>query len=200
MLPLIYAKYDLAAQFLMPTVLSVLDVGCRDGVLKKHLRPDIEYVGIDMHAGPAVTKVCNIDTGIPFDDASFDAVIALDVLEHTDNIWFVFDELIRVAKRQIVVVLPNAYHWKSRLNFMFGHEMDKHALPAEPISDRHRWLVSHNRARTLCQHVANKNGLSLNEQVLFGGRRTVAMDIVLDCLNRNIAAWATMFTFQRPSK
>jgi hypothetical protein len=42
------------------------------------------------------------------------------VLEHTDNIWHVFDECLRVARLQLMIVLPNSYHWKERLRFLRG--------------------------------------------------------------------------------
>ena len=98
-------------------------------------------------AGPGVDKVANIEDGLPFADGEFDAVVALDLLEHTNNIWFAFDELVRVARRQVVIVLPNVYHWSSRVRFFLGREMDKYALPAQSIVDRHRWLPSYVSAR-----------------------------------------------------
>ena len=65
--------------------------------------------------GPGVDHVANIEEGLPFADREFDAVVALDLLEHTNNIWFAFDELVRVSRRQVVIVLPNIYHWSSRV-------------------------------------------------------------------------------------
>lgn len=95
---LIYDKYRLTAAALQPEVRSVLDVGCRDAMLKDYLRKCIVYTGLDIQPGQGVDSICNVEKGLPFTDGAFDAVIALDLLEHTDNIWFVFDELIRVAR------------------------------------------------------------------------------------------------------
>ena len=58
-------------------VRSLLDVGCRDAILRKHLRPQIEYTGVDIVAGPGVDKVANIEDGLPFADGEFDAVVAM---------------------------------------------------------------------------------------------------------------------------
>lgn len=194
---MIYAKYDMVASMLSENTCSILDVGCRDGTLREHLRPGLAYTGIDMSADSAATKICDVEQGIPFGDGTFDAVVALDMLEHTDNIWFVFDELVRVSRHQVFVVLPNAYHWLSRLRYLAGAEFSKYVLPAEPVKDRHRWLVSHRQAKVFCQSKAQEHGLVLREKVIFGGRRTLAVDMCLDPICRNLSAWATMFVFSK---
>jgi SAM-dependent methyltransferase len=194
---LIYDKYRLTNQVLRPEVRSVLDVGCRDAILKRHLREDIAYTGIDLIPGPGVDHVVNAEEGLPFADRAFDAVVALDLLEHTDNIWFVFDELLRVASRQVVVLLPNAYHWQLRLRYLRGKEMDKYLLPPEPILDRHRWLLSTQSIRRFCCTRAEAAGWSASERILFGGRRTALVDWVLSHISSNLAAWALMYVLEK---
>ena len=117
---MVYEKYSAVDDLLKSDVRSLLDVGCRDAILRKHIRPQIEYTGVDIVPGPGVDKVANIEDGLPFADREFDAVVALDLLEHTNNIWFAFDELVRVARRQVVIVLPNVYHWSSRVRFSWA--------------------------------------------------------------------------------
>lgn len=189
---LIYDKYRLTNQALRPDVRSILDVGCRDAILKRHLRSDIIYSGIDLIPGPGVDHVGNAEEGLPFADGAFDAVVALDLLEHADNIWFVFDELLRVASRQVVVLLPNAYHWLLRVQYLRGKEMDKYILPSESILDRHRWLLSYHTASRFCRERGARAGWSVRETILHGGRRTLPIDLALACLSKNLAAWAVM--------
>jgi hypothetical protein len=127
-------------------------------------------------------------------------VAALDVLEHTDNIWFVFGELVRLARRQLIVILPNLYHWTLRLQYLRGKEMDKYALPHQPIVDRHRWLTSYERASAFCRSMAARHGLTLSEQVVFNVRRTRPVDAALSLLSKNLGAWAVMYAFEpRPT-
>jgi 2-polyprenyl-3-methyl-5-hydroxy-6-metoxy-1,4-benzoquinol methylase len=197
---LIYDKYHIVSTMMPSDVCSLLDVGCRDGILKKHLNPRIDYTGIDLADGPAVTKVCNVEKGIPFADNAFDVVVALDVLEHTDNIWFVADELIRVCRRQVFIVLPNAYHWLSRIRFLLGNEMGKYVLNPDPVEDRHRWLVSYHRARAFCEKKAEANSLTMREIILFGGRRTLPLDILCNAVSRNLGAWAVMYLLEKQGK
>ena len=194
---MIYDKYRLVQEVLLPHTHSVLDVGCRDGVLRKSLNSDIKYTGVDLVQGESVTKVCNVEEGLPFESNSFDAVVALDLLEHTDNIWYVFDELARVARSQIVVVFPNMYHWKHRLTYLSGKEMGKYRLTAEPILDRHRWLTSHDSSKAFCEQMTRKHNLRMRELVLAGGRRTFLADVGLSIVSRNLGAWATMFIFEK---
>jgi 2-polyprenyl-3-methyl-5-hydroxy-6-metoxy-1,4-benzoquinol methylase len=194
---MIYDKYRLVQEVLPPQTHSVLDVGCRDGVLRKSLNGNIKYTGVDIVQGELVSKVCNAEEGLPFGNNSFDAVVALDLLEHTDNIWYVFDELVRVARNQIVVVFPNMYHWKHRLSYLAGKEMGKYRLTQDPILDRHRWLTSYTSSRAFCEKMTQKHNLRMRELVLAGGRRTFLADIGLSFISKNLSAWAAMFIFEK---
>lgn len=195
---LIYDKYAIADSSLRPDVVTLLDVGCRDAILKRHLRPHIKYTGLDIIPGPNVDRVGNIEEGLPFADGEFDAVTALDLLEHTNNIWFAFDELVRVSRRQVIVLLPNVYHWLSRVRFLRGREMDKYLLPVEPIVDRHRWLPSYESARQFCAERAKLHGMTAKEHILFGGRRTMLVDWTLAHMSKNLATWSVIYVLEKP--
>ena len=125
---------------------SVLDVGCRDKTLKVFLKNDIAYQGIDFEDSQEVIG-SDLEKGIPFPDESFDVVFALDVLEHVDNAQFLFQEIIRVSKKEIVMALPNMYYWKFRLRFLKGKDIsDKYIFHTYAQLDRHRWITSYNSA------------------------------------------------------
>jgi SAM-dependent methyltransferase len=51
---------------------------------------------VDLEAGP-----------LPFADQEFDVVLCLDVIEHVDDPHAVFRELFRIARRHVIVSLPN---------------------------------------------------------------------------------------------
>ena len=194
---MIYDKYRLVQNLLSPHTTNLLDVGCRDGLLRRSLNAGIAYTGVDLVGGENVSKVCNVEEGLPYEGGSFDAVVALDILEHTENIWNVFGELVRIAKSQVIVVFPNMYHWKHRLSYLAGKEMDKYRLTQEPILDRHRWVTSYQSSRLFCEAMMQKHDLRMKEFVLGGGRRTFLVDLVMSKLSKNLGAWASLFVFEK---
>ena len=150
----------------------VLDVGCRSKILQSVLaNGSVRYHGLDLYAPADV--IGNIEQGLPFMDALFDTVVALDILEHTDNIYRAFAELCRVSHHYVLIVLPNAYEVTSRIRFMCGQPLSgKYGLPPEPPLDRHRWLFSWNEAKRFIQVLGPKHGLTiLEEGCLIGARR-----------------------------
>ncbi len=93
---------------------SVLDVGCGlciDYDALKRSCPQLYYMGIDVASNfintatargvPAILG--NIDD-IPFPDASFDCVYARHILEHLDGYQKALTEMIRVARKEVMVV------------------------------------------------------------------------------------------------
>jgi SAM-dependent methyltransferase len=153
---------------------SVLDVGCRSRQLKDSLPKDTtDYLGVDLY--PPADVVANLGTGLPFDAASCDTVVALDVLEHTDDIHNSFAELCRVARNHILFGIPNLYELTLRKRFFFGQCISgKYGLPVNPPMDRHRWIFSFREAENFTHAMATKCGFAVaGEGCLIGPRRSV---------------------------
>jgi len=197
MIELYRSKFEEVARRLAPDARSVLDIGCRDGILRKYLPGDMCYTGLDLSPGPNVTKVFNVEQGLPFADASFDAVVALDVLEHIDNVWFAFDEMVRVARGQVILVLPNSYHFRERLRFLRGREGGKYVFAPDPIQDRHRWLLSYRSARAFCAHQAKRLGLERSESIMVDERRNILRELLVRVLSLNLMAVASFQVFAK---
>ena len=93
---------------LFPAKARVLDVGSGDGHLAARImeaRSDLEIVGIDVLARPRAFIPVQLFDGhtIPFDDASFDAVMFVDVLHHTDDPSVLLREARRVSRNAVLI-------------------------------------------------------------------------------------------------
>ena len=125
---------------------SILDVGCDQAVLKR-LLPQVRYVGLDIGGAPDLKLDLDGLERLPFEDGSFHCVVCSDVLEHLEHLHRMFGELIRVARRYVVLSLPNCWV-AARVPIQRGRgEFAHYGLPVDPPPDRHRWFFSLQQAR-----------------------------------------------------
>ena len=108
----------------------VLDLGCRSGALTRHFLEGNSVVGLDVDAA-ALEKARalgiepvqgNVEDPLPFEDASFDAVVAGELFEHLRFPDALVAEIERVLRPGAVLVgsVPNAFRLQSRLRFLRG--------------------------------------------------------------------------------
>jgi SAM-dependent methyltransferase len=108
----------------------VLDLGCRSGALTRHFLEGNELVGLDVDTA-ALAKAsdlgiepvqANVEEPLPFEDASFDAVVAGELFEHLQFPDALVAEIARVLRPGGVLVgsVPNAFRLQGRLRFLLG--------------------------------------------------------------------------------
>jgi SAM-dependent methyltransferase len=111
---------------------QVLDLGCRDGALTRAYAGENEIVGVDADREALVeaeklgieTRWADLDEALPFGDATFDVVVAGELLEHLRDPRRVVSEVLRVLRPggTFVGSVPNAYRLKNRLRFLLGRK------------------------------------------------------------------------------
>jgi len=120
--PTYLAKMAMVREYLsaLPAKTRVIDAGCGEGVLVDEFHSRLAIVGVDAQYHSERVRTGSV-TALPFDNASFDRALCLDVLEH---LTFpeqpqALAELFRVVKPggELLVSIPNLAHLQSRVHF-----------------------------------------------------------------------------------
>ncbi len=112
---------------------SVLDVGCGEGVLTERFARQLEgghVVGIDLEdpklrdewarrTRPNLEFRAVGGSDLPFRDGEFDVACAIEVLEHVPDPEHTLAEMVRVARRHVLVSVPREPLWRA-LNMLRG--------------------------------------------------------------------------------
>lgn len=121
---------------------KVLDVGCDKAVLRSLLPPSVEYTGVDIGGNPDIQLNLEEVERLPFEDNAFDCVLCTDVLEHINNLHQMYDELLRVSKKYVVISLPNCWACARQPIHRGRGGFSHYGLPVQPPVDRHKWFFS----------------------------------------------------------
>lgn len=96
---------------------SILDIGCGFGAYSGQLKKEGRTcVGCDVNlhylkkAAEQGLPVVHVDSRLPFPDRSFDSVLLFEVLEHVPDIKNLLGEAFRVARKNVLITVPNSEH------------------------------------------------------------------------------------------
>lgn len=151
----------------------VMDLGCGDGTLLKHLKENrkVSGYGLEIDINNIVKCIqsgvnviqADLDEGLSdFEGAPFNFVVmtqALQVVKHPDRL---LNEMLRVGHEGIVT-FPNFGHINSRLQLAFGGHMPvTKTLPSEWYNTPNIHLCTFNDFERLCK----KNGIHILQRTV----------------------------------
>jgi len=140
--------------------LPFLDLGAGSGYFTRLISKEREALGLrpgeglsacdisgsTFKADGVTLKECDVNLGLPYGDAAFDTVVAIEVFEHTRAPYDVIAEAYRVLKPGglLVFSVPNVGHALSRLKFVFSGHF--HMFPSPSIKPENGGRI--------CGHIA----------------------------------------------
>ncbi len=124
-------RYQIFSSWIVPGS-SILDIGCGDGYLGEMLVRDkrVSYRGGDIsEEGLKIARARGLDViklnakvDLPqFEDDSFDYVIMSEFIEHLVNSEEIILQALGIARRGVLLSIPNVAYWKYRLQLLGGH-------------------------------------------------------------------------------
>jgi SAM-dependent methyltransferase len=130
---------------------TLLDLSCKEGDVLHALQPrGFLLRGTNFEpSGPGLNGIpidYNVDLlkRLPYEDASFDVVLLVEVIEHLENHRVAVGELARILKPNgvLIVTTPNIMRLNSRLHFFWSgyHKTKRRFIPfATPLEQAHRF-------------------------------------------------------------
>jgi methionine biosynthesis protein MetW len=159
---------------------KVLDLGCGDGTLLRHLTDLHQITGRGIEISEPGVLACvrkglsvrqgNLEEGLSdYPDGSFDTVILSQTLPYLNNPAFIIREMLRVGRRAIVS-FANWGHWRCRLSLLLtgrapmapGLPQPWHAAP------RARPLTAHDFSDFCAQQ-----GMQIMTEIYLAGERRI---------------------------
>lgn len=148
----------------------VLDLGCGDGHLLKHLINHLGVTGYGMEIEPD-KNVKAIESGINvlqsnlnrdniqqyFDENSFDFIIMTQALQVVRRPDLLLEQML-VTGKESIITFPNFGHWRNRTQLFFGGKMPQNeALPNTWYDTPNIHLCTFKDFEDLCE----KNGIEI---------------------------------------
>lgn len=173
--------FDVITEWIAPGE-RVLDLGCGDGSLLRHLAETRQVQGWGVEKDVARLQACiangvnvlhlDMDRGLSdFEDGFFDHVIMSFSLQAMHNTQEILAEMLRVG-REAVVSFPNFGYWRHRQAILNGHMPISESLP-------HQWYNTPNvRFFTIedFEALCEKNGIVIFERLAFDEGKVVLVE------------------------
>jgi len=173
--------YDVIAQWIGRGE-KVLDLGCGDGGLLRHLIETRQVRGYGVENDPEKILACiknginviqaDMDRGLTgFDDGFFDHVIMSLSLQAMHNTQGILAEMLRVG-REAVVSFPNFGYWRHRQSILNGRMPVSKSLPYQWFDTPNVRFFTIEDFEALCA----QSGIAIHKRLAFDEGRVIVDD------------------------
>lgn len=189
------SKYEWTGRLLAGRSGLLIDLGARDQRLRSRLPPGIEYRSAEKHG--VADYQWDLERPIPLPDRSVDYLVALDVLEHLEAMHAALDETLRVARKAVILSLPNMSCLSLRLKFLFGGSFGAKYSLATCGGDRHRWLTGAGQISTWVEGAATRACFRSERIDLVGGFDRLHNGLARLPLSGDLRAYTILYFLER---
>ena len=173
---------------------KIIDIGARDCLVKKLIEDQSKYLSIDINQNSLnnidiVGDVSNLDLSFIGEE---DIVLALDVLEHIDDIHTIIERLFKSNAKAILICLPNTSNWKYRFNYLMKGRFpgNKYKLISDSrIIDRHRWVTPIEECISMIKIICKKT----DRKFIFKPVDRHFLEIRFPTFLTSLRSWAAFF-------
>ena len=141
---------------------KILNIGSGGEEFLKKALPTRDVFDIDITGKADLVIDLEKVTSFDFADNTFDVVVALDLLEHIENLHAMLEEMLRCSDRFILISLPNPCTYFIRLLKNQTRDITDanqrgvyekfYGSPNSKPTDRHKWFFSIDDVRALFKH------------------------------------------------
>lgn len=106
-------KADLVLNYIPEDVISIIDIGCGNGIITNNLSQKYKVLGVDLFREALkfvrCDTICSSSDKIGINDFSFDMVFSSELLEHLpeEMLKDTISEFKRIARKYIFITVPN---------------------------------------------------------------------------------------------
>ena len=165
----------------IPQGASVLDLGCGDGSLLRHLRgtSKVHGYGVEINHDNIVACIKNqvnviqgdLESGLSgFESNAFDYVILSQTLQATRHTAPLMQEMLRVG-REGLVSFPNFGYWRNRIDILQGNMPVSEVLPYQWYDTPNIHLCTLHDFETFC----HDNGICIIDRRVMTGNNEIKL-------------------------
>jgi len=122
-------------------VFPCLDIGIGEGFFWDKKVPE-GVISVDIRPKLPNTIKCDVLEGLPFEDASFNCVVATEIFEHIEprKRRFLVCEILRVCKERVIISVPKRHRVNFRAKLTKDGQPHPHVLHPEWLFDEEEFL------------------------------------------------------------